>query len=190
LGFLESGSGIVDAILTQKGREALAKNDGSFRITKYAFGDDEINYQLYDATKSVNQDADILNTPVLEPISNAAVAQLYTLISLPKGTQKIATLSVKPTSATVAYGDDALFTVQTLNGEDSQGYKASIRDSDIGVLSNTKVSLDQDGVARFTVKTGANAGGKSGVTIVDITGVNSGARKEFTLTISASGTTT
>ena len=36
-------------------------------------------------------------------------------------------------------------------------------------------------------KTGANAGSKSGQTIVDITGINSGARTEFTLTVSASG---
>ena len=52
-------------------------------------------------------------------------------------------------------------------------------------LSSNTPDANGDGV--FTVRTGANAGGKSGQTIIDITGVNSGARKEFTLTVSASG---
>ena len=78
--------------LTRKGRELLARNDGSFQITKFAFGDDEINYQLYDATKSTDQDSDILNLPVLEPISNENVALLYRLITLPTGALKIANL--------------------------------------------------------------------------------------------------
>ena len=73
MAFLDSTTAVIDAILTRKGRELLAKNDGSFQITKFAFGDDEINYQLYDATKATNQDADILSLPVLEPISNSVL---------------------------------------------------------------------------------------------------------------------
>ena len=77
MAFLDSSTAVIDAILTRKGRELLARNDGSFQITKFAFGDDEINYQLYDATKATDQDADILNLPVLEPVSNENVALLY-----------------------------------------------------------------------------------------------------------------
>jgi len=33
----------VDAILTTKGRELLARNDGSFKITQFALADDEID---------------------------------------------------------------------------------------------------------------------------------------------------
>ena len=58
---------------------------------------------------------------------------------------------------------------------------------DIGVLTNTTAIPNANGVGTFTVRTGANAGGKAGQTVVDITGVNSGARNEFTLTVSASG---
>ncbi len=36
----------VDAILTKKGRELLARNDGSFKITQFALADDEIDYSL------------------------------------------------------------------------------------------------------------------------------------------------
>ena len=94
MAFLDSSTAVIDAILTRKGRELLARNDGSFQITKFAFGDDEINYQLYDATKATDQDADILNLPVLEPVSNENVALLYRLITLPKGTLKTANLVV------------------------------------------------------------------------------------------------
>jgi len=189
LAFLESGSGVIDAILTQAGRQALARNDGSFKITKFSFGDDEINYQLYNSSKSFDQDIDILNLPVLEPISNQSTAQLYRLISLPRGTQRIATLNLKPSSATANYGDDVVISVETVNGEDTQGYYATVRDKDIGILQDLRVPRDADNLGRFVVKTGANAGGKTGETTIDIVGVNSGARKEFILTVSASATT-
>ena len=77
--------------------------------------------------------------------------------------------------------------VATNNGEDAQGYAATVRDTDIGQLTNTTSTPNANGMGTFTVRTGANAGGKSGQTIMDITGINSGARKEFTLTVSASG---
>ncbi len=50
MGVLDNTSVTVDAILTKKGREKLAKGEGQFRITKFALGDDEIDYNLYDVT--------------------------------------------------------------------------------------------------------------------------------------------
>ena len=47
MGYLNNQVITVDAILTKKGRELLAKNDGSFRITQFALADDEIDYTLY-----------------------------------------------------------------------------------------------------------------------------------------------
>ena len=48
MSFLDnSGDIILDAVLTDTGRRQLARGDGSFRIVKFAFGDDEINYELY-----------------------------------------------------------------------------------------------------------------------------------------------
>ena len=120
-------------------------------------------------------------------MSNENVALLYRLITLPEGTLRIANLQITPTSGTVDYGSDLVINVSTANGEDSQGYAATVRDIDIGALINTTAPPNVNGEGVFTIRTGANAGGKSGQTIVDITGINSGARKEFTLTVSASG---
>ena len=47
MGYLDNSSVTVDAILTRRGRELLSRNDGSFRITQFALGDDEIDYTLY-----------------------------------------------------------------------------------------------------------------------------------------------
>ena len=48
MAFLDnSGDIILDAVLTDTGRARLAKGDGSFRIAKFALGDDEVDYSLY-----------------------------------------------------------------------------------------------------------------------------------------------
>ena len=62
-----SGDIILDAILTDVGRKRLA--NGNFKITKFALGDDEINYELYNKNHpsgSAYYDLEILQTPVLE----------------------------------------------------------------------------------------------------------------------------
>ena len=47
MGYLNNQILTIDAILTKKGRELMAKNDGSFQITQFALADDEIDYTLY-----------------------------------------------------------------------------------------------------------------------------------------------
>ena len=46
MGYLDNSSVTVDAILTLKGRELLAKGGNAFSITQFAVGDDEIDYSL------------------------------------------------------------------------------------------------------------------------------------------------
>ena len=74
MAFLDnSGDIILDAVLTDTGRMRLAKGDGSFKIAKFALGDDEINYELYDknhASGSAYYDIEIIQSPVLEAFTN------------------------------------------------------------------------------------------------------------------------
>ena len=74
MAFLDnSGDIILDAVLTDTGRKRLAAGDGSFKIAKFALGDDEIDYALYDrnhASGSAYYDLNILQTPVLEAFTN------------------------------------------------------------------------------------------------------------------------
>jgi hypothetical protein len=88
MAFLDnSGDIILDAVLTDTGRHRLARGDGSFRIAKFALGDDEINYQLYDknnASGSAYYDLSILQTPVLEAFTNNTSLMKSKLISIPR----------------------------------------------------------------------------------------------------------
>ena len=74
MAFLDnSGDIILDAVLTDTGRLRLAQGDGSFKISKFALGDDEINYALYNkshASGSAYYDLEVLQTPVLEAFTN------------------------------------------------------------------------------------------------------------------------
>lgn len=72
MSFLDnSGDIILDAVLTDTGRRQLARGDGSFRIVKFAFGDDEVNYELYaTGAAGANRDLDILQSPVFEAFTN------------------------------------------------------------------------------------------------------------------------
>ena len=50
MGFLDNTTTTVDAILTKKGRELLARGQNEFNITKYALADDEVDYNLWDTS--------------------------------------------------------------------------------------------------------------------------------------------
>lgn len=85
MAFLDnSGDIILDAVLTDTGRLRLAQGNGSFKITQFAFGDDEINYGLYNKNHpsgSAYYDLDILQTPVFEAFTNNASSMKFQLIT-------------------------------------------------------------------------------------------------------------
>ena len=80
-----SGDIIFDVVLTDEGRRRLARGDGSFNIVKFALGDDEINYELYDTTAATQtQDIEILQTPVFEAFTNNTSVMSSMLMSIPR----------------------------------------------------------------------------------------------------------
>jgi len=88
MGFLDnSGDIILDAVLTDLGRERLARGDGSFKITKFAAADDEIDYGKYNKNNSSGSayyDLDILTTPVLEAFTNNISSCKHKLMTIPR----------------------------------------------------------------------------------------------------------
>jgi hypothetical protein len=128
----------VDAILTTKGRELLARNDGSFQITQFALADDEIDYTLYNPlhpSGSAFYGEAIENTPVLEAFPNESQIMRYKLVTLPRGTSKLPVINLGYNSITLRQGASLTITPQTLNylGSTStfeaNGYTATIADS-------------------------------------------------------------
>lgn len=78
-----SGDIILDVVLTDEGRRRLARGDGSFTIAKFALGDDEVNYSLFDKSVATSlQDLSILQTPILEAFTNNGSSMKSKLITL------------------------------------------------------------------------------------------------------------
>ena len=142
MGYLNNQVVTVDAILTNKGRELLAKNDGSFRITQFALADDEIDYTLYNPThpsgSSFYGEA-INNMPLLEAFPIETQIMKYKLATLPRGTAKLPVLDLGYSAISLQQGASLAVTPQTLNflgnnqTYETSGYSATI--SDVRLMS-------------------------------------------------------
>jgi len=131
----------VDAVLTTKGRELLARNDGSFRITQFALSDDEIDYTLYNPNNpsgSAYYGQAIENMPLLEAFPQANQTMKYKLVTLPRGTAKLPILNLNTSNIIMPQSGIYTLTPQTLNylganTYEPSGYSATI--SDIRLMS-------------------------------------------------------
>jgi hypothetical protein len=127
----------VDAILTTKGRELLARNDGSFQITQFSLGDDEIDYTLYNPSHpsgSAFYGEAIEAMPMMEAFPNETQIMRYKLVTLPRGTSKLPVISLGYNIITLRQGANLTITPQTLNylgatsTFEANGYTATIAD--------------------------------------------------------------
>ena len=143
MGYLNNSVVTVDAILTKKGRELLARGDGSFRITQFALADDEIDYTLYNTSHpsgSAYYGEAIENMPLLEAFPDENQVMKYKLTTLPRGTAKLPILEAGFASITLKQGASLTITPQTLNflgtsqAYESSGYTVTI--VDVRLLSN------------------------------------------------------
>ena len=143
MGYLNNQVVTIDAILTKKGRELLAKGDGSFKITQFALSDDEIDYTLYNPSHpsgSAFYGEAIENMPILEAFPDETQIMKYKLATLPRGTAKMPILDLGQTSIVLKQTAEKGLTPQTLNYLDnnqvyeSSGYTFTI--SDIRLFSS------------------------------------------------------
>jgi len=166
MGYLDNNTVTVDAILTKKGRELLARNDGSFRITQFSLADDEIDYTLYNPyhpSGSAFYGEAIENMPILEAFPDETQVMKYKLLTLPRGTAKLPVLEVGYTTITLKQGAALSITPQTLNylGADTSfeasGYTATIGDSRVlSVFQGTGVNTTDAAALNSTSTVGTN----------------------------------
>ena len=136
MGYLNNTVVTVDAILTTKGRQMLAQNDGSFVISQFALADDEIDYTLYNPTHpsgSAYYGEAIQNMPLLEAFPQQTQTMKYKLVTLPRGTAKMPILDLGFQSIIIKQGASLAITPQTLNYQggntfETAGYTATISD--------------------------------------------------------------
>ena len=152
MGYLNNQIVTIDAILTKKGREALAKNDGSFQITQFALADDEIDYTQYNPTHpsgSAYYGQALENMPLLEAFPDETQIMKYKLTTLPRGTAKMPILDLGYNAIVIKQGATLAITPQTLNylggnQNETSGYTATI--SDVRLMSTFEgvgVNTDQ-----------------------------------------------
>lgn len=161
MGYLNNSVITVDAILTKKGRELLARGDGSFKITQFALADDEIDYTLYNPSHpsgSAFYGEAIENLPILEAFPDESQIMKYKLTTLPRGTSKLPILNLGLQSISLKQGASIAVNPETLNylGATSiterSGYTATI--ADVRLLSNfTGVGITTEEAERLNSTT-------------------------------------
>ena len=118
MGYLDNTVITVDAILTKAGRQALARNDGSFRITQFALGDDEVDYTLYNEDhpngSQYNGEA-IENMPILEAFPDENNIMIHKLDTLPRGTSKLPVVTANISAVQLSLGATTTVNPTTLN---------------------------------------------------------------------------
>jgi len=127
----------VDAVLTTKGRELLARNDGSFQITQFALADDEIDYTLYNPSHpsgSAFYGEAIEAMPIIQAFPDDTQIMRYKLVTLPRGTSRLPVVSLGYNTITLKQGASLTITPQTLNylgaasSFEANGYIATVAD--------------------------------------------------------------
>lgn len=156
----------VDAILTTKGRELLARNDGSFQITQFSLADDEIDYTLYNPTHpsgSAFYGEAIQNMPVIEAFPDETQIMRYKLVTLPRGTSKLPVISLGYNTISLQQGASLTITPQTLSflgatsAFETNGYILTISDGRlVSTFTGVGINTSQAGLSSVNTSTGTS----------------------------------
>lgn len=145
MAYLDNSTITVDAILTKKGRELLAKN-GTLKITSFALADDEIDYNQYQSNHPLGSafyDIAIRNTPVFEPFSDESQVMKYKLVTLEAGVTSIPVISVVQSDIRVDRlysGEISISPSTNPTYNTSLGYTAILGNKNVGTLVVTEVN--------------------------------------------------
>jgi hypothetical protein len=149
----------VDAILTDKGRELLAQNNGSFRITQFALADDEIDYTLYNVNNpsgSAYYGQAIEEMPLLQAFISNTQDLKYQLVTLPRGTNKLPVLNIGGRAAiALQQGASIVINPTTLNylgtteTVEPLGYVATVSNQNL-ISSFTGTGIDTTALPSLT----------------------------------------
>jgi hypothetical protein len=139
MSYLDNQTITVDAILTKKGRELLAKN-GNLNITSFALADDEIDYSLYNPAHpngSAFFDIALRNTPIFEPLSDETQTMKYKLVTLNQGVTSIPSITISQPLINIPrdYTGEIIISPSTNPSYNlTLGYTAILGNKNVGVL--------------------------------------------------------
>jgi hypothetical protein len=150
MAYLDNSEIIVDAILTKKGREKLSTGEG-LNITKFALGDDEIDYTLYEPAHpkgSAFYDSAIKAIPITEASPDETQTLRFKLVTLPKGTTKIPVVEFGVPNITVTQnsGQVTLSPTTSPSGNTQSGYTVVLANKNAGTLVGSGAAAGSGGI--------------------------------------------
>jgi hypothetical protein len=153
MAYLDNSTITVDAILTKKGREKLAAGQG-LNISKFALGDDEVDYTLYEPAHpkgSAYYDSAIRAIPITEASPDETQVLKYKLVTLPKGTKKIPKVEfgVPSISVTQTSGQVSLTPTTSPSGNSQSGYTVILSNKNAGSVVGQGASAGSGTVPVF-----------------------------------------
>jgi hypothetical protein len=137
--YIDNQTITVDAVLTKKGRELLAKT-GNLNITSFALADDEIDYTLYQPNHpngSAFYDIALRNIPIFEPFTDETQVMKYKLVTLNQGVTSIPVISIAQDKILVArdYTGEIIISPSTNPAYNlAGGYTAILGNKTVGTL--------------------------------------------------------
>jgi hypothetical protein len=204
MGYLDNSSITVDAILTKKGRELLAKGRDFFVISQFALADDEVDYELWNPAHPLGSDyygIIIENMPIVEAVTDENYSLRYKLLTLPKNTIRIPIIQTNPSSISVEEaGRRQVVSIETKNGgNETLGYTVTLLNSDAATIigdgggianneDNVGANEDRRSVtistnSTFTIVSKVLADNTDISTKIFVVGNETGGRSEITLTV-------
>ena len=182
MGFLDHSTNniIVDAVLTDKGRAALARNDGSFNLYKFGLADDEVDYSIIQQYgRTVGKEKIEKNTPIMEALTIGSLSMKHKLLSVSNefmtylpgltidtGTSGVLSLTTNTTnsnslSSTVTVNVTIANTQNTAIENDLRDseIKIEVNDLFVALTGRTPDFKYSDNIAIYRVGTSSNADG-------------------------------
>lgn len=200
MGFLQNDTNniILDAVLTDKGREFLAKNDGSFSVVKFAPGDDEVDYSIIQKFgRTVGKEKIEKNTPILEALTNQSYAQKFRLVSVSNpnlirlANLEITGEGVNSTSKIIAIGNTttkrrSVTVSQTITNESSidvelrdQSFLVELSNQFLQIIGTSPVSIDSKQRATYILTRDAGETSVGGSRVTFTLGTKAITESEF-----------
>lgn len=167
MAFLDnSGDIILDAVLTETGRRRMAQGD--FKITKFALGDDEIDYSLYNKNHpsgSAYYDLEILQTPVFEAFTQVNAGINYGLLPtsatdllyLPVGKVNELSAVTSATNAIASSGSSGVFIVSDSSNDSATTIGTTLTNASVDYINGFNTGTGNFVLLETGLDTGASS---------------------------------
>jgi len=186
MGYLDKTETTIDAVLTKLGRQYIASGN-PFQITKFALGDDEIDYSLWDTNQN-NPGVFIEQLPVFEAIIDENYAFKSKLLTLNPNVNVIPSIVANVSQITIPAGgnvvSETIVTITSNPTDSNTSYFVVLLDDTAGTLRMVTGRTDQ-----FAFLPANTLSTNTVTTRIIVVGEETGARLEIPVVVTRDVTT-